>query len=130
MPTLLFQNVLPTPPLDDPTYLEGIANLSAAVQAGAKVYVTLTIDENGVKCVFYADIAALKVGYAPNTAGTLNYASGLLALRGPLNNYAQSIAGTYLVGGSVDTQGNYIYNPVTGDAPDVAPGYIISWWAA
>jgi hypothetical protein len=80
--------------------------------------------------VFYADIAALKVGYAPNTAGTLNYASGLLALRGPLNNYAQSIAGTYLVGGSVDTQGNYIYNPVTGDAPDVAPGYIISWWAA
>jgi hypothetical protein len=35
MPTLLFQNVLPTPPLDDPTYLEGIANLGAAVQAGA-----------------------------------------------------------------------------------------------
>jgi hypothetical protein len=77
MPTLLFQNVLPTPPLNDPTYLEGIANLGAAVQAGAKVYVTLTLEENGVKCVFYADIAALKVGYAPNTAGTLNYASGL-----------------------------------------------------
>jgi hypothetical protein len=128
MATLLFQNTIPAPPLNDPTYLAGITAIVTAITSGARLHVSLRYPEGGVESTFYADVDSVKVGLAPNSSGSVpNYVSGLLPLRPPIDGYAQVVQGSALVLGSVDSLGNYVYG-VLGSAPSTYPGYTIAWW--
>lgn len=120
--TLLYKNPCPAPALTDATYLAGIANIIAAIDAGKRIHLSMSYAEGGGTSHFAVEITAIKA--------TATYASGLLPMRPPINNYPEAVSATGQFVGSADTQGYYVWGDSrNGASVNKQSCYENAWWA-